>query len=76
MVNTRKSIPQFDVKDLHNGTAQFVINQGAIEVEVRLDADQVDDLQAALEAVGHSMEDWHREQERSEYADMQNLRRQ
>lgn len=64
---THKELPVIDVTDLKNGVAQLLIGQGVIEVEIRLDADQVDDLQAALEAVSQSMEEFHRAKERDEY---------
>lgn len=65
---------EIDVNDRKNGEAELTINDGQVEFSIRLDADQVDDLQAALEEVGHSMEEYHREKERDEYGDMHRLR--
>lgn len=67
---------QIDVQDRHNGETEMTISDGQIEFSIRLDADQVDDLQAALEEASHSMEEWHREKERSEYGIGERLWRQ
>lgn len=69
-----KDTAQISVKNCNNGDAQLLISQGQIEVEFRLNADQVDDLQAELETVGHELEAWHRADEKSAYADMVRLR--
>lgn len=70
-----RDFADIDVEDRQNGEAELIISQGQLEFSVRLDADQVDDLQAALEEVGHELEDYHRARERDEYGDMQRLRR-
>lgn len=70
-----RDFADIDVEDRQNGEAELIISQGQLEFSVRLDADQVDDLQAALEEVGHELEDYQRARERDEYGDMQRLRR-
>lgn len=69
-----KDVATIDVNDRHNGETELTINQGQLEFSVRLDADQVDDLQAALEEAGRSMEEYHRRQEVSAYGDVHRLR--
>lgn len=69
-----KDTANLEVKNCNNGVAQLLISQGQLEFEIRLDADQVDDLQADLETVGHELEAWHRAAEKSAYGDMVRLR--
>lgn len=65
----RKDVATLDVKDCKNGTAELLVCQGQLEFGIRLDADQVDDLQSALETVSHELEEWHRADEISSYGD-------
>lgn len=76
MALTHKELPSFDVKDVGNGTAQFLVGLGPIEIEVRLDADQVDDLQSAFETVGQKLEAFNRAEDLAEQAGVERLWRQ